>query len=190
MLRTGWLKVSGAPGTTDTDQTRVAADGQFVILLGSRAIDAPLDLMLRRWSTAGTDSMQFRGEQAHVLIAPTVAGKRHLGDVVFERAPLLATGRIVGVEPLPSIAVRVVRHAPSGDWEDATDVGVDVHADGTFEVLGRLPHDPPMRHLLQFSASGFGNVAPIELRGGERDLLVTLRRGASLEARVLVLDLW
>lgn len=167
---------------------QVDSEGRFVILLDGGAVGEPLDCVMRWLPSNRGKSVRFRGEDVRLAGAPLSAGKTHLGDVVFRRAPLLATGRVFGVLPLPQLDVSVARATVTGEYEWVTDIGVDLHEDGSFEVFGRINAEQATRHLLQFSAADCVTVAPVWFRGGERDLKVVLQRGASLEAHVLVDD--
>lgn len=185
-LADGWLGIEGAAlAKSSPDSVRTDDEGRFLLLLDAPAVGASLDVVLR-WQPRSGNSIRFRGEQARLEGIPLVAGTTQLGDVVFHRAPVLVTGRVFGVDPLPALHVQVARQSRDGKWDWANDIAVDLRADGAFEVLGQITPGQFARHLLQFVAEGCAPVAPLEFVGGERDVQVELRREARLEARVLV----
>lgn len=181
MVRLRWLDQAGHA----RHDTTTNAEGHFVIPLRGRnnqEISGELQALGHRY--------RYYGLRAVLPTRPRTAGEINLGDLVFTQSPILAAGKLHGIEPLPEVYLHVERWNADaedgrGNFEASRTAGIALDPSGEFRIYENRREG---RFRLTAEAEGCEPLAPIEFAAGATNLDIELRRGANGVARFLVHD--
>lgn len=166
--------------------TTTNAEGRFALPFSGRNQNDDLTGELQALSQLH----RFDGLRAALSARPKTAGDIHVGDLLFTQAPILAAGKVHGIEPLPDVYLQVNRwNANAGDGHGAFQYSqgsrVGINPAGEFRIYDSQREG---RFQLLVTAEGCEPVVPIEFAAGTTNLDIPLRRGANGFVRLLVHD--
>ena len=163
-------------------RARTDTDGRFVVSLWENSAGQHVGV---RFEWPPTGEARSRAELAPRTLR---SGIENVGDIVPAPPPLVAGGRIRGLDArsLRRVTMRVERHEPSPDnaaaWITVDDLLVDKRPDGAFTIRGTTETG---RHRLVVGGA-VQPIEPIELALGRDDLSLELDAGHDLAAGVLL----
>lgn len=106
-----------------------------------------------------------------------------LGDLAMRSAAVVARGRIVHLGRMPPGLQLHVQQFVNDDWTSLETHRVQLAEDDTFAVL-RTVADPDPRLRLIANAPGFQRNEPMEFAPGRDDLVIELKQGTFVSARL------